>query len=98
VGQTQQATASLADRIEAFAAARTNTAQTPTATVQAPTPASGLALDPARHVVIFGSAILLLSWALVFYVQTGDLRLTLGGLVLANLAGCALLAGSSRER
>jgi hypothetical protein len=36
--------------------------------------------------------LLLLCWAGVFYLKTGNLRLTLGGLVAANFAGCALLA------
>ena len=44
-----------------------------------------------RPLVLAGVALLLLSWAAVLYVKTGDLQLTLFGLIAANLASCAAI-------
>ncbi len=41
--------------------------------------------------LMIGMAVLLLTWAVTFYVKTGDLRLTIGALVMANLVGCATI-------
>ena len=56
----------------------------------------GPALD--RPLMWTGAAVLLVSWAVTFYVKTGDLRLTLGGLVFANFAGCAAILFSKYGR
>jgi hypothetical protein len=57
---------------------------------------SDVVLD--RPLMWTGAAVLLVSWAVTFYVKTGDLRLTLGGLVFANFAGCAAILFSKHGR
>lgn len=47
--------------------------------------------------VIMGVGVLLLSWSLMFYFKTGNTHLALLGLVVANLAGCAMILLSRNE-
>jgi hypothetical protein len=70
----------LDERIGSLAAALTEQK------AEAPPPAERLRDQP---VVFAGLALILLSWALLFQIKTGDIQLVLTVLVATNLAGWA---------
>ena len=51
----------------------------------------GMTAASATPVLVLGVGVLVLTWALLFYVKTGNLYVALAGLVVANLAGCATI-------
>lgn len=60
--------------------------------VTLPPPPPRLRRRDRSGAALLAIAMLLLGWAGLYYLKTGNLQLTLGGLVAANFAGCALLA------
>ena len=47
--------------------------------------------------MVMGVGVLLLSWAMMFYLKTGNAHLALLGLVAVNLAGCVTIVLSKAE-
>lgn len=79
-------------KVELGAALAAEAVQTANEALLRPMPAAAHRRAAAGNTALLAVGFLLLCWAGVYWLKTGDTRIALGGLVAANFAACALMA------